>query len=359
MAGGGGTRLWPLSRKDSPKQFHRLLGDQSLLQMTFDRFLNMTNVARDDIYISTNRKFASEVHDQVDLPGDHLIFEPAKRDNSAALGLSLVSILHQTKDPSQVVGMFASDHIILNPSLFEKVVYFSEKVATNTKQIVVLGVRPTYPETGLGYIEMGPERVLDDPALGLEAVKVLQFKEKPDAATAREFVESFRFLWNLCMFVCRIDVMLDLYKKHMPELYAGLMEISAALGTERAEEVIERVYPALQAISIDYGIMEKTKDVVVIPIDKLGWSDVGNFLSLWDSLPKDSEGNVVQGENVMLHNTKDSIIYTGKRQVISLGVTDMVIVDNGDVLLVASKKESQRMKEVIAKLEQQNLQHLL
>ncbi len=360
MAGGGGTRLWPLSRSNRPKQFQTLVGKKSLLQMIFARLRKVPSIRATDIYISSNQRFAKNILAQIKLPRNHLILEPTKRDNAAAIGLSLITILSQTKDPTEVVGMFPSDHMITNEARFTEVVQAAGKIARKHESTVVtLGIRPTYPETGYGYIEMHSDKIFTDPKKHIDAYRVASFREKPDFKTAEHFLQSFRYLWNSGIFFFRIDTMLGLYQKHLPELYAQLLKIQKDLNTPRAANTIAKIYPTLLATSIDYGVLEKTKEISVIPVDHLGWSDVGHFQSLWEILPKDKDGNVVHGRNVVLHKTSNSVVYGDKKVIACLGVKDLVIVDRGDVLFIANREESQKLKELIALMEKSPYADLL
>jgi mannose-1-phosphate guanylyltransferase len=359
MAGGGGTRLWPLSRKKNPKQFHALVGNKSLLQMTYERMKKIPGTTKNDIFISTNSTFGLKVKKQVSVQNSHIILEPAKRDNAAAIGLSLITILSQTKDPTEVVGMFPSDHI-MNEERFLEVVPVAGKIAQeNRNTLVQLGVRPTYPETGYGYIEMHSDKIYSDPKNHCDAYKVASFHEKPDLKTAKHFVQSFRYLWNTGIFFFRIDTMLGLYQQYLPELYQQLLKIQKDLNTSHAQKTIAKIYPMLFATSLDYGIVEKTKNISVIPVDNLSWSDVGHFQSMWEILEKDTNGNVVQGKKIILHKTNNSVVYGDQKLITCLGVKDLVIVDRGDVLFIANREESQKLKELLALLEKKVYDKLL
>jgi mannose-1-phosphate guanylyltransferase len=360
LAGGGGTRLWPLSRKDNPKQFHALVGNKSLLQMTYERMKKISGTTRNDIFISTNTTFSSKVKKQISLPKNHIILEPAKRDNAAAIGLAALSILKQCGDPTEVVGMFPSDHLIQNTTAFSHAIALASQVAREHKgSLVTLGIRPTYPETGFGYIEMSNEIIASHPQKKMDAYRVLSFKEKPDQKTAEQLVNSFRFLWNSGIYFFRLDTILDLYKRHLPKIYAQLMLIEKYLGTKGEKAMLQKIYPSLEATSIDYGISEKTKDVFVVPVDNLEWSDVGHFKSLWNVLPKDKNGNVIEGKKVILHHTKNSLMYSHSRMVVCLGLDNTIVVDTGDTILITTKEESQNIKELLKRMESEGYQKLL
>jgi len=360
LAGGGGTRLWPLSRKDNPKQFHVLIGHKSLLQMTYERMKKISGITQNDIFISTNTIFRSKVQKQIVLPKNHIILEPAKRDNAAAIGLAALSILKQCGDPTEVVGMFPSDHLIQNTTAFSHAIALASQVAREHKgSLVTLGIRPTYPETGFGYIEMSNEIIASHPQKKMDAYRVLSFKEKPDQKTAEQLVNSFRFLWNSGIYFFRLDSILDLYHKHLPKMYAQLMLIAKYLGTQREKAILQKIYPSLKATSIVYGISEKTKDVFVVPVDNLKWSDVGHFQSLWNVLPKDNHGNVIEGKKVILHHTKNSLVYSHNRMVVCLGLDHAIVVDTGDIILMTTKEESKNIKELLQRMESEGYEKLL
>jgi mannose-1-phosphate guanylyltransferase len=244
-----------------------------------------------------------------------------------------------------VVGMFASDHMITNAGLFSRACIAAEKVASDHPgAIVQMGLRPTYPETGYGYIEMG-DKASHDEGAELDVYYVAGFKEKPDEETARKYVASFRYLWNAGIFFFRIDTILSLYERLLPGLFTELSSIP--FGTDDEASMLEKVYPTVQATSIDYGIIEKTKDIFVLPLDHLGWSDVGHFKSLWDVLPKDADGNVLEGSNVLTKDTKNTIVYGNGKLIACIGLENAVIVDTGDVLLVTTKEASQDIKKFL------------
>lgn len=345
MAGGGGTRLWPLSREKFPKQFQRLTGNKSLLQVTAERLSALPNVEGANLFVSTATHFAPLVRDQLSVADDRLILEPCKRDNAAAILLSVLKIRQSLGRDDVVVGMFASDHMITDTDLFARGAAAAERVAmVHPGAIVQMGLRPTYAETGYGYIEMGDKESHDDEA-GLDVYRVAGFREKPDEETAKKYVASFRYLWNAGIFFFRIDTILGLYERHLPELFASLSALP--FGTAEEPPALEKVYPTVQATSIDYGIVEKTKDIFVLPMDHLGWSDVGHFKSLWEVLPKDADGNVLEGSNVLTRDTKNSIVYGNGRLIACIGLENVVVVDTGDMLLVTTKEASQDIKKFL------------
>lgn len=361
MAGGGGTRLWPLSRTIRPKQFHPLVSKSSLFQMTYGRIIKIAGVhSQSDIYVSTNRRFRHVVMRQVRISPEHIIVEPVKRDNAAAIGLSLCMIDKQLHDRSEVIGMFPSDHIILNEPLFQQAVLAAATVAyDHVGSLVTIGIRPTFAHTGFGYIEMKKNSAYTDKTNKLDIYEVASFTEKPDKKRAERFIRSLRYLWNSGIYFFRIDTMLTLYENFLPDLYRGLLLIQKAIGTTKEKQVLDKVYPTLPETSLDYGISEKTKKVYVVPVDHLGWSDVGNFGEVWNNLSKDKSGNVIQGKQVVLHRCENSLFYSDKRIITGIGLKDIVVIDKGDVLLVTTKEESLRMKELLAILKEKGYDRLL
>jgi mannose-1-phosphate guanylyltransferase len=345
MAGGGGTRLWPLSREKFPKQFQQLTGRKSLLQITIERISAVPGVQAGDIFISTNTSFIPFVAKQTGVISERIIAEPCRRDNAAAILLTALKIRQVLGREDEVIGMFAADHMITNKAGFHAAVQTGEHVARdNPGAIVAMGVRPTYPETGYGYIEMG-DKVERNDGFGVPCYRVSAFREKPDAVTAQIYLESFRYLWNMCVFCYRIDTILRLYERFLPDMYAALS--SVPFGSADEEKILNQIYPTLQSTSIDYGILEHTKDIFVLPLENVGWSDVGHFKSLWEVLPKDASNNVIEGKNVLLQNTSDSIVYGNGRLIACVGLENVVVVDTGDVLLVTTKEASQDIKSFL------------
>jgi mannose-1-phosphate guanylyltransferase/mannose-6-phosphate isomerase len=313
LAGGGGTRLWPLSRKDFPKQFLSFSNGESLLQKTVRRFSKASFI--DEIVISTNAQYESLIREQCQ--GCKVIVEPAKKNTGPAIAFAVDSL--QTLDPILVVP---SDHLLEPESVFLRFVQQVEETARNGR-IVLFGIQPTRPETGYGYIHVGES--FDEFTHQIEA-----FVEKPNAEKAAEFVKSPHYYWNAGMFAFTPQVLKEEFALHSPEL----------LNVEN--------YLNLPAISIDYAVMEKSKRIVVCPLP-VQWSDIGSWESIYEVMEKDSNANVKSG-NILEMDTKNCLIMGGRRFISTLGLEDMIIIDTEEALLIAKKGQSQRVREVAEKL---------
>lgn len=357
MAGGGGTRLWPVSRNANPKQFQPLTSGASLLQETARRVMPLAG--RGGVYVTTSASMLEQV--RADLPQvdpAHVFLEPARRDNAAAIGLAILRLLHETGGEDDTFVMLPSDHAILHEQVLQDLVRAAEQaVAATPDAIVTIGIRPTSPETGYGYIK------LDDATRqvvgGHEQFRVERFVEKPDRVRAEQFLQDWTYLWNAGIYVFRLRTMWQLYQTFLPELSAGLERIAAAFGTPDADEVLAEVYPTLPATSIDFGITEKAPHVLVFPSADLGWSDIGSWQSVRELLPKDLDGNVIRGQHVGLR-TRDCLVFgSPDRVVATLGVRDLVIIDTPDALLVADAKDAASLKQLVEELKARGLEKLL
>ena len=348
LAGGSGTRFWPLSREKMPKQLLNILGDRSMLAMTLDRACAL--VPEERIWIVTTRSQSNEIRRELHalhLNKFQLIEEPAGRNTAAAIGLAAVKILH--KDPKGVLAVLPADHHIDKENRFLELVEAGRNVA-ETGWLVTLGISPTRPETGYGYIWKGRpiENTLDINNLGVDVFKVIQFTEKPDQETAEKYLRSREFFWNSGIFLWRADQFMDEMKRSLPEHYRGLMEIGSLDDLSSHKDRIEKVYKELTAISVDYGIMEHSDKVAMIPAD-IGWSDVGSWAALREINEKDLDGNVIKG-NVLALDSRDSLLYGQDRLVAALGVDGLVVVDTPDAVLVCRDDMSQDVRKIVKQL---------
>ncbi|HEY3414716.1 MAG TPA: sugar phosphate nucleotidyltransferase [Armatimonadota bacterium] len=334
MAGGSGTRLWPLSREDNPKQLHALIGEDSLMTQTVTRVLPL--VSAEDVWIVTNARYVDRIAEHAPgVPRDHVIGEPFALGTNLAVGLAAIHVAKQDPDAIMFVGW--ADSYIENGDAFLAALSLAEKAARECDG-VVLGVRPTYAATGYGYIEIGR------PLSGCEgACRIAQFLEKPDQETAEEFLQSGRYLWNPGISVWKASALLDLMKHCKTDHYEALMEVSAVLGTPQEQEVMERVLRPLDKDAIDTAIFEKASNLATVAVD-LGWSDVGSWASLFDVLAPEG-GNVTRGP-VIAVDTENCLIFGQDRLIGTLGVSDLVIVDAGDAILVARKEDAERLKDL-------------
>ncbi len=351
LAGGSGKRLWPLSRRETPKQLLDITGRQEhLLRETFARLEPL--MPADAIYVITSGQYVASTREQLPgLPAANILIEPQGRGSAPAIGLAAVHVKH--RDPEAVMACLPADHHVGQPELFRQVLSAAEQVARQG-HLVTLGMNPRQPHTGYGYIEAG-ERLEH---VGEQAVyNVRRFTEKPDEKTARRFVEDGRHFWNSGMFIWKASVILEEIARQLPRLSACLTELEGVLGTDKENEVLERTWPTVEKETIDFGVMEKAQGVVVIPVE-MGWSDVGSWASLGDLLPADDDGNIVVGTHLGLETT-GSLIYSPKRLVATVGVEDLIVVETDDVILVCRRDRAEDVKALVEKLEKEGLDHCL
>ena len=341
MAGGSGTRLWPLSRQDRPKQTLRLVGKRSMFQHAVDRLEPLFPYER--ILVGTRREYASLLQKQIpELPPDNYILEPMGRGTAPAIGLAAVHI-HQ-RDPEAVMAVLTADHYIRDPARFRKVLSAAEAIAQKGA-LVTLGISPAGPSTGYGYIKQGQSL---DGEEGFAVYQVDKFTEKPDQAGVDSMFASGEYVWNSGMFIWKVSVILDEFERQMPEFYEQLTQLETTIGTPDYETTLQRIWPFAPVQTIDYGIMEGARFTAVIPVE-FGWTDVGSWSSLFELLPVNQDGNISIGlcMDIDSHNT---LVFGGKRLVATIGVQDMVIVDTDDALLVCPKKREQEVREIVERL---------
>jgi len=345
LAGGTGTRLWPLSRRSAPKQFQKLASERTLFQEAVDRlqFLNP-----EDIYVATNIDFMEIVKEQAPhIPQENLILEPALRDTASCIGWAAAVI--EKKHPEEVMAVLYADHLIQDREEFEHKLKIAEKVAREQKTLNIIEVTAKFPNVNLGYVKIDDEiEKIDNVAIhGFE-----QFTEKPDLETAKKFLEDGNYLWNTGIYVWRVDTILEAYKNHLPDSYERFTKMQNALNTPEEKNIINTEYPQLEKISVDYAIMEKVapSQVRILPAD-LGWSDIGTWLSLHDELAPSAAQNLTQGD-VLPIDTTGSVIYNtdADKKVVVLGLDGMAVINTPDAILICPKNRSQDVKKVIEAL---------
>ncbi len=343
MAGGGGTRLWPLSRKDRPKQMLPLVGERTLFQMALDRLQPLLPPER--ILVVTGRDQVAQLQtDAPQLPAENFIVEPFGQNTAPAVGLAAAHV--QQRNPEAVLAVLTADHYIANEEKFRRVLQVSVQVARDD-YIVTLGISPTYPATGYGYIKRGePLTELD----GFHIYHAEGFTEKPNRETAAQFLLSGLYSWNSGMFIFQVRQLMEEYARQQPAMRTLLTRIQAAVGQEAYAGVLSQLWPQMPRLSIDYAVMEGAQRMAVIPVE-MGWSDVGSWASLFDVLEGDEDGNVTQGENPKhIHlDTRDTLIVSD-RVVATIGLRDLVIVDTEDVLFVCPRERSQDVRQIVERL---------
>src|SRR4051794_26476304 len=357
MAGGAGTRLWPMSRGDRPKQLLRVLKGKSLLQLSYERLRGMLPAER--IFVCTGAGHREAVLANLpELPKDNLLGEPEGRDTANAVGFP-AAILAK-RDPDAVAAFVTADHVIEPVETFQEAVRTAFLVTQQMPEaLVTFGIVPTHGHTGLGYIHRGEAIGVKKSSGGGEAYRVLAFREKPDKPTADRYVESGRYYWNSGMFVWRADTVLNELATHLPEAHKGLTKIADAWNTPQQEDVLYQVYPKLPKISIDYAVMEpasqgKGKAQVFVVEMNVQWLDVGSWPALAETLEIDEHDNAVACDTCVFVDSDDNIVVSSDPEhlVTTIGVSDMIIVHTRDATLVCPKREAQRVKELVGKVKE-------
>lgn len=343
LAGGSGTRFWPLSRRRRPKQLLALDAGDSLLRQTVERVLPL--VGADGIWVSTTRDLVAGVAAELpELPEERLLVEPAGRNTAPAIGWCLTRMPEEAL--TDVVAVLPADHRVADGERFRTALATAAAAAREGDRVLTLGVRPTRPETGYGYLELGG--VLDE-ATGLR--RVARFTEKPDTATAERFLASGGYLWNAGIFVFRGARLLAELERLAPEIGNGLRRLAAE------PEAAEELYAALPSLSIDHAVMEKLEDLATVPLD-CGWSDLGSWDALAAALAADAAGNVTRGD-VLAVDSSGSLLWAEEGQIAALGLRDLVVVRTGDTVLVAPRERSQEVRRIVDALREQGRDELL
>ncbi|MBS4868887.1 MAG: mannose-1-phosphate guanylyltransferase [Anaerotignaceae bacterium] len=348
MAGGGGTRFWPLSRQKTPKQLLNLSGKDLMVNETIDR-LAMT-IPGKNMFIVTN---ASQVESMKKatrgrVMPNHILSEPSARNTAACIGYAAVEIIKKYGDGIMVIA--PSDAYIKDWDKFTDVLSVAINVAENENKLVTIGITPTFPATGYGYIKF-----IDKELSGAKFVE--EFKEKPDLETAKKYISSGDYVWNSGMFIWKASIIMEHFKEFLPDIYIDLMIIADAMGTNEEYNIIEKIYPNIRKISIDYGIMEKSNDVLVVS-GEFGWNDVGS----WDMMnvlhSEDINGNISIGD-VLNIDTNNTIVYSDSKLIATVGVDNLIIVQTKDAILVCDRNKAQDVKKVVDSLNELGRNELL
>lgn len=350
MAGGGGTRLWPLSRRSRPKQALTLVGERTMFEHAVDRIASLFQP--EDVFVVTGEDQVESLLLQApELPHRNFLIEPVGQGTAPAVGLGAVHL--RRRDPQGVMAVLTADHFIRDVEQFRRVLTVAAEVAEKG-HLVTLGITPSFPSTGFGYILQGEKLYEVD---GFAVFRAERFTEKPSPETAFQMVESGLYTWNSGMFIWRIDRIMEEFARQMPDLYDVLMQIDAVLGTPAYEPTLRRLWPQLSPQSIDYGVMEGATDVVVIPVD-IGWSDVGNWSSMREILPADRDGNVVVGDHLGI-DTRNTIVFGGHRLIATIGLENVIIVDTDDALLICPLEREQDVRELVRLLREMGRKDVL
>lgn len=336
MAGGVGSRFWPRSKKKMPKQLLKIFDNNTMIQATVERLSGL--VEKQNIFIITNELQSPEIKNQLpEIPPENIIEEPFGRNTAACIGLA--SVIVKAKEKDAVTVVLPADHIIRNKEAFTNVIQNAAGFANNSKGLVTIGITPTRPETGYGYIQINDNPESDN------IYKVYTFAEKPNYATAVRFVESGDFMWNSGMFIWRADVILDEIKNLMPDLYEGLTKIESVLNKPNFKEELKTVYAQLKKISIDYGIMEKSSRVYLTK-GTFDWSDVGSWEEVYQLSEKNEKGNALVGK-VYTNMVSDSYVYSPDKVTAVIGLDNIIVINHEDTVLICRRDKAQDVKEIV------------
>lgn len=342
MAGGIGSRFWPMSTSERPKQFIDVLGcGRTLLQLTVDRFKGVC--PEDNVWVVTSAAYAQVVHEQLPgVPESHILQEPCRRNTAPCI--AYVSWRIKTENAKANIVVAPSDHVVLDTAEFRRVVTSALRFTAENDSIVTLGMKPTRPETGYGYIQAD----LSTPcARNKEIYQVDSFREKPDLKTAERYISRSNYFWNSGIFIFRVSTIVNalrIYAPEISEIFEGLQDV---YGTEQEQEAINSRFPDSPSISIDYAVMEKAEEIYVFPAD-FGWSDLGTWGSLYERMPADSKGNVCIGEDIKLYDCHDCIIHTtDERRVIMQGLDGYIVAEKDHALLICKRSEEQRIRQFV------------
>jgi mannose-1-phosphate guanylyltransferase / mannose-6-phosphate isomerase len=355
LAGGSGTRFWPLSREHFPKQLLRIIGEGTLLQQTFERLLQGIPSRR--ILIVTNMAQCEAIKLQLgqwkDEVAANLLIEPEGRNTAAAIGWAALEVMR--RDPEGIMVVVPADHVVKATTKFIRAIRFAAELARQD-HLVTFGILPNRPETGYGYIQPHRRKVLLAKG-GLAGYPVAKFIEKPPPENAKRYFRSGNFFWNSGIFVWKASAILNELKKHQPDLSRLLMSLEKRVGSTDYQEFLKKVYSKLPSISIDHAVMEHSQKATVVPVE-IGWSDVGSWSSLEEVAPRDKSGNVRAG-NILDLGSRNSVLFADRRVVATIGLDNMVVVDTPDATLVCSKERAQDVKAIVTALKEQGAQEHL
>lgn len=354
MAGGVGSRFWPRSRERNPKQLLEIVGPGSMIQNTVERLRGL--IDPNNILIVTNKLQQPKIQKQLSqVPPENVIVEPIGRNTAPCIGLA--SLFIRRMDPEAVMLVLPADHIIHDVAEFKRILSLAADVAFESRALVTVGISPTRPETGYGYIQVIDDNDASNPYFSRGVYNVKTFAEKPNAETAQQFLESGDFVWNSGMFIWRVDTILSEIEHSLPDMHKELQKIDEVIGTDEYEHITETSYRIIRGISIDYGVMEKASKVYVIK-GNFGWSDVGSWDEVYRIAGKDDRGNSVTGKAFLL-DTQGSLVYAGNKFVATIGVEDVIVIVTDDAVLVCKQGRSQEVKEAVDFLRRKQLNEYL
>lgn len=341
MAGGVGKRFWPRSRKNNPKQFLNITSDQSMLRLTYERLKRISPA--DKIYVVAGEYLKKKICKELkDLPEANYISEPSGKSTAPCIGLA-ASIIKK-RDPEALMGVFPADHLIKDFNKFKNCIESGKRVAKEHEALVTFGIEPTRPATGYGYIQFNRSQNLNG-----NVYKIKTFAEKPDKDTAKRFLDHGNFLWNSGMFLWQAETILQAIDRHLPEIGHSLKKISKSIGKPTYQKVLQDEWSTIRGKSIDYGVMEKADNVYVVESD-FTWNDVGSWDVVYKLAEKDKMGNVVKGENIKTLDTEGSYIYSDGNLIATIGVEDLIIVQEKNATIIAKRGQTEKIKKLVNRL---------
>jgi mannose-1-phosphate guanylyltransferase len=353
MAGGIGTRFWPMSRRANPKQLLNIVGSKTMLRLTYDRIKSLTEPGR--ILIITAKELKRAIGSEVpEVPSRNIIAEPIGRNTAPCIGLA-AAIISSRGDADSPMVVLPADHLISDVKNFQKTIKIGTDFAAEKDSLLTIGIKPAYPETGYGYIQLGKE-------IGSKSRKkiyqVKTFAEKPNFETAERFLKSGDFLWNSGMFAWRTENILNEIDEHIPELREDLKKIERAYGTKKFRHTLSDVYQRTKPISIDYGVMESAKNVCVVEAN-FNWNDLGSWEAVYNISPKEKNKNVIIAKDSILIDSSENFFYSKKKMIAAVNVDNLVVVDMDDAILICRKEQSQSVKEVVEHLSRKKMDRYL
>ena len=355
MAGGAGTRFWPRSRKDNPKQLLKIIGKRTMLQDTYDRIKGITD--NDKIIIVTGENLKDEIIRQLpEIPHKNIISEPFGKNTAPCIALAAAVINKRENGKPAVMAVLPADHLVMNFEAFQKTLKVADKMAKTSNTLITIGIKPLYPETGYGYIQRNAKITeIDDHKI----YPVKTFAEKPNLETAQRFLSSGDFYWNAGIFVWTTDTILAEFESQMAELYDLIPNLQDKIDTNEMDNEILKVYSTTKSISIDYAIMEGAKNVSVIEAE-FDWSDVGSWEAVYNLSAKNKDKNVSYTENTVEIDSKNNFFHSDSKKLIAaIDIDDLIVVETADAILICKKDSSQRVKEVVDKLRVKDMDQYL
>ena len=355
IAGGSGTRLWPSSRQFYPKQIKPFIDNRTMLQVSYNRMRQFVEL--DNILICTGVKYQDYCLEQLpDLKPHQLILEPVPRNTAAAVGLSAVILAK--RNPNATMVNLWSDSFIKNENEHKNQILLAVDLLKDLPDyLIIIPARPTYPAIGYGYLQAGDTLIQKN---GIDVYKVDKFVEKPDIKVAEQYLQQGNFYWNTGIFVCKPKTLLSFYKQHMPKMYDGLLKIQSAWDTPDQDRIMQDIFPQLESMAIDYAIFEKVNRMALIPAD-LGWSDIGNWQSVYDLMKHKSNSNLAIKGNVITINSKDSLVFNedSAKLVAVAGLNNVVVVNTQDAVLVIDKNSDQDVKKIVEEIKAKKMTQYL